>query len=92
MLEVLRPVTFILASVRVIERAFSVSEALLPVSNVPVSQQLVLTVGIEPDVSSETALVVVFPVAGVLFIACEPVHNTVTVTLVVLPSTFIVVA
>lgn len=41
---------------------------------------------------SETTLVVVFPVAGVLFIACEPVHDTMAVTLIVFPSTFIIVA
>lgn len=36
MLEVLRPISFILASVGVIERAFSMSETLLPVADISV--------------------------------------------------------
>ena len=40
---------------------------------------------------SETALEVILPVARVSFVGREPVHNTVTIALIVLPVTLVVV-
>ena len=63
MLEVFDPVSFILASIGVIEGTLAVAKTILPVADIPVPEQLIITAGVEPDVSTEAALQVVFPVA-----------------------------
>lgn len=92
LLEVVDPVALVLGAVRVVEGSLTVSEALLPVADVPVSEELVIRVGLQPDVGSKAALEVVLPVSGVLLVAGEPVHDSVAVTLVVLPLTLVVVS
>ena len=44
MLEVLVPVTLVLASVGVIERSFAMTEASFPVTDIPVPEELVVTI------------------------------------------------
>lgn len=68
------------------------SEAVAPVTNVSVAQQLVGGALVEPDVGSKATLEVVDPVASVLLVRGDPVHDTVAVTFVVFPVAFIEVA
>ena len=68
------------------------AETVEPVANVAVAEQLVVRTLVKPDVGAEARLEIVDPVAGVLLIACEPVHFTVSISLVVLPIALVVVA
>ena len=92
MLEVFFPFSFVLAAVRVVESTLAVSLANFPVSDVPVPQQLAVSRAIKPDMCAKAALKVVFPVALVLLIACQPVHSALAVPLVASPLTLIVVS
>ena len=91
MLEVFIPVTLVLATVRVVERALAMTQAVSPVANVAVAQKLIVRGVLEPDMRAEAVLEVVLPVAAVTLIAGEPVHLTVAVTLIVLPVALVVV-
>ena len=64
-----------------------------PVADIAVSEELVVTTGaFKPDVGAKAALVVVLPVASVLLVSGDPVHDTLTVALVQAPLALIVVA
>ena len=64
------------------------SQPQLPVANVSVSQEFVVPLPFQPDVSTKTALVVVFPVTVVLFVRVEPVHRPLAISHVVRPVSF----
>ena len=51
--EVLSPVTFILASVRVVECSLAMAEPIRPVTDVAVAEQFECSAVVEPDVSAE---------------------------------------
>lgn len=68
------------------------SLAELPVPNVPISKKFVVSRAIKPDVGSEATLEVVFPVSLIFFLGSEPVHGSMTVSLIVSPFTFVKVA
>ncbi len=67
------------------------AKAVSPVTNVPVSEELVIAGGVEPDVSTKSVLQVILPVSTIALVAGEPVHLTVAVSLIVLPVALIVV-
>jgi len=69
------------------------SKTKFPVADIAVSEEFVVTAGtFKPDVCAKAALIVVLPVASVLLVGGDPVHNTLTVTLVQAPLALIVVS
>jgi hypothetical protein len=69
-----------------------VSKTKFPVADIAVSEEFVVTAGtFKPDVGAKAALVVVLPVASVLLVGGDPVHNALTVTLIQAPLALIVV-
>jgi hypothetical protein len=66
-----------------------VSLAQLPVTDVSISQELVVGRAIKPDVSTKAALEVVFPISFIFFVTAEPMHGSLTVSFIVGPLTFV---
>lgn len=91
MLEVLLPLSLVLAPVGVVEGTLAVSLAQLPVSDVSIPEKLAIGGAVEPDVGSEATLEVVLPVALVLLVTGEPEHGSLPVPLVVGPLAVVVV-
>ena len=90
-LEVLVPVTLVLATVGIVERTLAVAEAIGPVAHVAIAQELVVARVLEPDVRAEAVLEIVLPVAAVTLIAGKPVHFAMAVTLIVFPFALVIV-
>lgn len=89
LLVVLRPVALILATVRVVERTLSVAQAIGPVTDIAVAEQLERSAVIEPDVRAEARLHIVEPVTRILLVAGDPIHRAVPIALVVVPVSFV---
>ena len=68
------------------------SLAQLPVTDVSISQELVVGRAIKPDVSTKAALEIVFPISFIFFVTAEPMHGSLTVSFIVCPLTFVKVA
>ena len=68
------------------------AQTVLPVANVTVSEEFVVAARVKPNMGSKSMLEVVLPIANVPLIAVQPVHDAMTVTLIVLPVAFVVVA
>ena len=92
MFEVFFPVSFVFATIWIVEGTFSVSLAQLPVTDISIPKELVVGGAIEPDVSTEATLEVVFPISFIFFVAAEPMHGSLTVSFIVGPLTFVEVA
>jgi hypothetical protein len=61
----------------------------LPIPNISVSQHFVVSRPIEPDMSSKTTLKIIFPVTFVLLLTSLPFHDTLAVSFIVSPLTFV---
>jgi hypothetical protein len=85
-------IPFIPAPIGVEETSESLSFAMGPITLVNVLDYFVLDFAIEPVVCAETMLQVVKPFAFVLLVLCKPVHNSVSVFLVILPFALVDVA
>jgi hypothetical protein len=66
-LKVICPLTVILGAVRVVESTMAVSQTKAPVSNVAIAEKLVIG-AFKPNMGTESALEVVFPVSCVLLV------------------------
>lgn len=86
------PLPLDLAAVCEVEHAQSFPHALLPLSRVPVPQQLVLAPLLKPDVLPGPVLLVVGPMAYVLLLRVQPHHHPKPFFLVVYPTALVVIA
>jgi hypothetical protein len=91
MLEILMPISLILAPIGIVEGSLAMAQTVLPVAHVTVSEEFVVAARIQPNVGSKSMLKVVLPIANVSLVAVQPVHDAMTVTLIVLPVAFVVV-